>query len=90
MHVRKCKHGQLLQGMISKLKPRMFLLNLKNEKCKICITVFITKEICYWLSPFRKQTASQFSPPTKVTSFPFTIVHVCIYIHALEVLPLSE
>jgi len=52
--------------------------------------VFIAEEICSWLSPFHNQTASQFSPPTKVTSFPFTAVHVCIYIHALEELPLSR
>jgi len=34
------------------------------------ITVFIAEEIilCSWLSPFHKQTASPFSPPTKMTA----------------------
>jgi len=57
--------------MISKLKPRMFLLNLKNGKCKTCIMWYSTLKKyvlgCHH-SSFYKQTASPLSLPTKVTA----------------------
>jgi len=52
-------------GMISKIKPRMFMLNLKNGKWKRSIIVYITEEICSWLSTFHKQTGSPFTPPAE-------------------------
>jgi len=56
---RKSRKGNCIEH-----KAKELLLYLKNGKCKISIIVFITKEICSWLSPFHKQTISPFSPPT--------------------------
>jgi len=53
---------------MTKIKLGMLLLYLKNGKCTISIILFITEEICSWLSPLHKQIALPFSPPTKVTA----------------------
>ena len=49
-------------------KARNVSLVFERRKCKINIIAFIAEEICSWLSPFHKQTASLFSLPTKVTA----------------------
>jgi len=62
--------------MISKIKSRMFMMNLKNGKWKRNIIVFIAEEICSWLSSFHKLTRSPFTPPTKVTKELFNFLRL--------------